>query len=436
MISLSSCILENDEDSPPSKSYISAKKFIITSVSSNAIHLQWSKAYIQYSGGVPSYYSTIAPKTYTVERANSNGLFYKLSVLPGDSISYVDNTLDTTITYFYRIASEFSNDSTIYSDTAAVKFGSTFSVINTLQAGSIAELSHDGNQIVVQKYNGVVEFRDINSGTSIKEMDCYRSKNSWSTNFTLSPSGKYIAAFGNYYDTVSQLLQGEVNILQISDGTLIKSIHNQERISCGVFGLTDDEIITGGFKPSLSFLNILGNTTTKQLNPDSIYAFNLAIDRSHSVLAVASSSNNIIRLISVKTGEIFRNLSGHNDRTYIITFSRDGKYLITDAINNKIAFWNVADGTLLKMLGSSSNYLSSLCFSQDNSLIFSGYDDGRIRVWNSSTGKLFRTLTQHKQSVSTILLSPDGTKLFTCGSDKIVIWSLLQSSGGEWYLEE
>ena len=427
---VSSCYKE-PTDPESTKTTQAASYLRMLPISSSAIRLEWYRAKIRYEGGMQNY--SIGPQKEIIERAVSGKPFMLVGSITGDSTIFVDSNLDTTCSYQYRIRSVFSDSSLVYSEDIQIRYGDSFPFQYSIPSASYSDFHPNGRQIVSLRAN-IIYLWDAQTGTIIKQFRSAPAYQGTSFRLAINPSGEMIAAVGDYYDSSSKSLRGEINVLRVNDGTLITRYHNQSLVSSAVFD-KENEIISGGFKPSLVYWTANTGGIIKELNPDSIYAYRLAISPDLSTLAVASSSNPLIRLINIGTGEIIRTLSGHGDHTYVIAFSRDGKYLATDASDNGVALWRIADGQLVRIMKTSSaDNLTSVCFNGDNSFIICGYESGRIRLWSSSSGAIYRSLTAHTQNVNSIAVDKIGLKMLSCSSDQVSIWSLQSTSG--WYVEE
>jgi WD40 repeat protein len=57
------------------------------------------------------------------------------------------------------------------------------------------------------------------------------------------------------------------------------------------------------------------------------------------------------------------------------------------------------------------NWVTSVSFSPDGKTLVSGSYDNTIKLWNVETGKEIRTLKGHDNSVNSVNFSPDGKTL-------------------------
>ena len=67
----------------------------------------------------------------------------------------------------------------------------------------------------------------------------------------------------------------------------------------------------------------------------------------------------------------------------------------------------------------------SVSFSPDGKRIVSGSEDNTLKVWDAQTGKETLTLKGHSSSVNSVSFSPDGNRIVSGSTDKTVkVWDL------------
>jgi WD40 repeat protein len=76
-----------------------------------------------------------------------------------------------------------------------------------------------------------------------------------------------------------------------------------------------------------------------------------------------------------------------------------------------------------------SDIVNSVSFSPDGKRIVSGSDDDTLKVWDAQTGQQTLTLKGHSDSVMSVSFIPDGKRIASGSHDKTVkIWDI--SSAG------
>jgi WD40 repeat protein len=108
-----------------------------------------------------------------------------------------------------------------------------------------------------------------------------------------------------------------------------------------------------------------------------------------------------------------------------VSFSPDGKRLVTANVDGTASIWNVATGQReLEPLNGHRAALTSAAFSPDGSLVVTASADHDARVWNARTGELKHRLTIHGAIVSDAEFSPDGRWIVTAGPGLAGLWEV------------
>lgn len=106
-----------------------------------------------------------------------------------------------------------------------------------------------------------------------------------------------------------------------------------------------------------------------------------------------------------------------------MTFTPDGKILITASRDSTIKFFEVPQMKELRTLKGHSEWVRSLSISPDGRILASASDDQTIKLWDIATGRQFRTIKGHKDGVRGVAFSPDGLRLASASWDRTVkLW--------------
>ncbi|OPB38161.1 hypothetical protein A0O28_0012650 [Trichoderma guizhouense] len=109
-----------------------------------------------------------------------------------------------------------------------------------------------------------------------------------------------------------------------------------------------------------------------------------------------------------------------------ISFSPDGKRLVSSSKDGIVRVWDVASGIICRVFQGHSDWVRHAVFSPDGASIASASDDRTVRIWSSLTeaeGEDAKILRGHNSFVRTVAFSPDG-RLLVSGDDgsTMVIW--------------
>jgi WD40 repeat protein len=106
-----------------------------------------------------------------------------------------------------------------------------------------------------------------------------------------------------------------------------------------------------------------------------------------------------------------------------MTFTPDGKTLITGSRDTTIKYFEMPVGTEIRTLRAHSAWIRSLAVSPDGKVLASAGDDQTIRLWDLASGRPFRTLKAHAGPVRCVVFSADGKRMASAGWDRTVkLW--------------
>jgi len=151
-----------------------------------------------------------------------------------------------------------------------------------------------------------------------------------------------------------------------------------------------------------------------------------AFDSSSSFIAVSIGSESVSQILLMSLeGEVI-NKYKHKNVTDI-TFSQDGKYLVTASIDGTAFLWSTSSGEKIHTF-EHDDIVSYAEFSPNGKFVVTASGDDTAVIWSVKDGEKVMTY-QHKDSVKHAVFSADGTKLLTASWDKTaVLWS---TSNGE-----
>ncbi|ELR70726.1 WD40 repeat protein [Fulvivirga imtechensis AK7] len=116
---------------------------------------------------------------------------------------------------------------------------------------------------------------------------------------------------------------------------------------------------------------------------------------------------------------------GHYEAIKAVTFTPDGKNLLTASRDKSIKLWDVASGRELRSFLGHSSTVNDLDVSNDGKYFVSSGADKVARLWEIETGRLIRTFRGHNDLLTTVDLSGDGKQLITAGYDWVaILWDV------------
>ncbi len=133
------------------------------------------------------------------------------------------------------------------------------------------------------------------------------------------------------------------------------------------------------------------------------------------------------------TGENSRDIGDHSNSVWSVTFSTDGKWLVSASYDETIKLWSVENGECLQTFVGHKGPILNAKFSHDERFIISLGVDLSLKIWDVKTGKCLQSFTDDSGLIYTldvgIVQLPDlGSSKFVAftGSldETIKIWDL------------
>jgi WD40 repeat protein len=140
-------------------------------------------------------------------------------------------------------------------------------------------------------------------------------------------------------------------------------------------------------------------------------------------LVLSASFDKTVKLWEAATGRLVRTFEGHSEQVASVCFSPDGLYAISGGDDKILIMWEVSTGKILKKFEGNDWEVRSVCFSPDGKNIASssGCD---IKLWDVNSGELIRTITGHTNTISRISFSPDSKSIVSSAIRELKLWDV------------
>jgi N-acetylneuraminic acid mutarotase len=180
---------------------------------------------------------------------------------------------------------------------------------------------------------------------------------------------------------------GRIVLWDIAGHRPVRTLKHVGRIGGLVFS-PDGRLLAAGaqYTESSQTLKIWEVSTGRQmlsLEPGGPTFSDVAISPDGSIVALAAGKT--IKLWNIERGREIGAWKGHDEQVYALTFSRDGKLLVSGSYDRTVRVWNVADGQEVHVLTGHTGAVRSAAFSRDGRVLATGSSDGVIRLWDAGT---------------------------------------------------
>jgi len=142
---------------------------------------------------------------------------------------------------------------------------------------------------------------------------------------------------------------------------------------------------------------------------------------------LSGAGDGTVKLWDIASGLELRAYSGDDGVVASIAFSSDGKQVLSvsqDYSGFSTKLWDMASGREIKTF-KGELYGVSAAFSPDGKQMLTGsQQDKNVKLWDTASGRVIRTFRGHTAGVNSVAFSPDGKQvLSSCSVDKTIkLW--------------
>ncbi len=142
-------------------------------------------------------------------------------------------------------------------------------------------------------------------------------------------------------------------------------------------------------------------------------------------LLVSAGEDATIGVWNVSSQKSIATLIGHTRAVSASAFSPDGKMIASASVDRTVRIWDAATGRQVRVLSEHRRAVQTVAFTADGRFLASGGDDGKVFVWDIATGSVVKKLTGHTNAVASVAFSADGSSLASASDDETVrVWDV------------
>jgi WD40 repeat protein/tRNA A-37 threonylcarbamoyl transferase component Bud32/Flp pilus assembly protein TadD len=236
-----------------------------------------------------------------------------------------------------------------------------------------------------------------------------------------SPDGRHVISGGS---------DGEIKVWDLTDREDLTLRGDKQWVSSMAFSPDGKRIVSGGTDKVVKIYDTISGAEIMTLTGHNEQVFSVAYTNDGSRI-ISSSYDGIIKIWDAAGGAELATLRNPDGSLFSVSPSPDGKRIVSGSMGKKttvtlwdvsVTLWDVSAPGSLKTLHSTVKGSSCVSFSSDGKHIVSADEGGEIKIWDADTGTLKRNLGAGFQ-ISCVAFSPDG-KQVVVGGNKLKVWNL------------
>ncbi len=129
---------------------------------------------------------------------------------------------------------------------------------------------------------------------------------------------------------------------------------------------------------------------------------------------------NIVRIWDVASGAQLAELVGHEMMLTDVSFSPDGRSILSASCDGSAKIWDAEDGRETASLDIRDFSIPKACFSPDGKYVATASWGATVQLWRSEDGSSVVVFTEHRAAVVLVAFSSDGEYLVSGDLDGVV----------------
>jgi WD40 repeat protein len=274
-------------------------------------------------------------------------------------------------------------------------------------------ISRDGKTLLKGKFGRKLKQWDIATGKTMMEFNGHEKA---AISYKLSKDGKRLLTGGG---------DGHIILWDVATGDTLNVIRSyKEPVFDVSFNSDETKIVSSSWDATMKIHDLATGTRTHYIEfPENSSAYN-CIFHPNDLYLLSARLNHTIELWEPDTRTVVRNFVGHSDLISSITFSADGKTILSTSWDGSIRLWDVSTGLMNKKFGGKTPVYTAI-FSADEKLVYSAGADRIITVWDALTGKTLKTFEGHQAEITALVFNPDQKMLISHSVDGVTkFWDL------------
>ncbi|OAX37139.1 WD40 repeat-like protein [Rhizopogon vinicolor AM-OR11-026] len=273
--------------------------------------------------------------------------------------------------------------------------------------GRVRGVIHLHERIITCSADGSLRAWNVESG---KQRQYWKDGKSGVYTIALSPGGNKL---------VSGSRDGAVRLWDMDTGKVIaKWMGHTEIVRSVCWSRDGQRVVSGSEDGTVRVWDVESGETILgpiEIGHNHVYA---AVYSPDTAFIATAGYERFINIWDAETGELVSTLKGHTNSVNCVTWTADGKTLISGSVDHSIRTWNTSTWKQIAVLAKHTSSVYAIALSPNDHILASASYDGTARLWNLKNGRPISSPLQHAEPVHCVSFSADGNLLATACADK------------------
>lgn len=145
-------------------------------------------------------------------------------------------------------------------------------------------------------------------------------------------------------------------------------------------------------------------------------------------IATAGYDNQVILWNNIENNKQFLGKGFHDHLANYVTFSPNGKFLLSTSSDYSARLWSIPDMKLLQLYNNHDDDVENASFSGCGNFIATASRDHKVRIFKIN-GELYKIFIGHTADVLSVVWSNNDKELISCGDDGTIrVWDIQNNS--------
>lgn len=228
-----------------------------------------------------------------------------------------------------------------------------------------------------------------------------------------SPHGEWLASGSD--DTT-------VRLWRVADGALLHELPGQfARVTAVTFSPDNRFVLSvGGAGPNAHINGYDAGTGAHAFTLPTDDGLRDIVFAGNCQYLIAGGEGIIITLVDPASGDVLRELAGHEAPVATLALSADYLTIASGSVDGEVILWQTDSGAILRRFAAHGGGVRRVAFTPDGRTLVTVGGDGRLRTWHVASGALVRAAVAHAGAATGVAIAPDAGEFITVGADAAV----------------